>query len=379
MAMSKQPSDPAYLRVTGSQSWQLVKGYMATMVLLVGGMLFDLVMFFYTNMTWGALAGIAAGGLGAGGIVGGLGAYYFLGVITPASAGLNLSAQIFELPELGWGLWAVNDQPLVEIPMSDEERKMPARIPVGILGKKTAANPAGQIQQATDEGVTMIEEVHGTCPSCSKQISLDTGEIYHRLPFLEFETYGYVMTPNPGSTPFEKAIIISPCKIDSLRTIRDLIFFKSMPVMARTTYVTLCRVFEMDTGTEFSAPAYVITSSSWHIELTQRLAGFTPAYMVPNMSRIVEIYNMWGITEAMKLKQQLATAKSRIDSLEANQPEFRMALEAGIAHERKQEELIDMFPRTIRTRWLQPKYLVLMAVAVISTIIITYMLTIGFK
>jgi len=377
--MSKQTTytDPAYARVAGSQSTAMVRSYFALMLTLIGGMMFDLVAFFYANLTWGALIGIVVGGLGAAGIVSTLAGYYWFAVMIPVSAGLNMSSQLFDLPGLASGSWFVQDKPLTEISMDPEERKMPVRIPVGIFKKKTVKD--GEQVSQTGEGLTMIEEVHGVCPDCHHNVSLDSGEIYHRLPFLEFETFAYVMTPAAGSAPFQQAVIVSPCKIDSLRQIQDLIFFKGMPVMARTTYVSLTRIFEMDQEQDFGAPMYVVSFSTWHVELAQRLAGFTPAYIVPNLERIVQIYNLWGITEAMKLKQQLATAKSRIDSLEANQPEFRMALEAGIAHERKQEELIDMFPRTTRTRWLQPKYLALIAAMVIGAVIVTYLMTTGFK
>ncbi len=338
--------------------------------------MFDLVAFFYANITWGALIGIVVGGVGATGIIGMLAGYYWFAVMAPVGAGINLAMQIFELPSLAGAAYLVMNHPIDEIPLDDEERLMPVRIPMGIY-KKPTEKEKSQTQQ--DEGLTVIEEVHGMCPACKKEVSLDNGEIYYKIPSLQFSTHGYVITPSPGTAPFDKAVIISPCSLGELITIQDLLIYKGMPVMGRVTYVSVARIFEMDSGTDFSAPCYAVLFSTWHVALAQHLAGFTPAYMVPNREKIIDYYNLWGITEAMKLKQQLATAKSRIDSLEANQPEFRMALEAGIAHERKQEELIDMFPRTTRTRWLQPKYLALIAAIVIGAVVVTYLMTTVFR
>ncbi|KKW14668.1 MAG: hypothetical protein UY55_C0005G0016 [Candidatus Jorgensenbacteria bacterium GW2011_GWB1_50_10] len=339
--------------------------------------MFVFIAFFYASTTWGMLVGLIIAGLGSAGIIGSLLGYYWLAIVLPVGSGINLSAQIFELPSLAGGVYLVMNQPIVEIPMDDEERLMPVRVPMGIYRKE--ATNAGGSQTQQSEGLKVIEEVRGICPSCKNEIELETGEIYYESPFMQFSTHGYVLTPSPGTAPFDKAVIISPCSLGELIDVQDLLIYKGMLVMGRVTYLSLGRIFEMDSGTDFSAPCYAVLFSTWHVQLAQRLAGFTPAYMVPNREKIISFYNMWGITEAMKLKQQLATAKSRIDSLEANQPEFRMALEAGIAHERKQEELIDLFPRTARTRWFQPKWIALVAAVIISAVIITYLLTIGFK
>lgn len=295
--------------------------------------MFVLVAVVYANTNWGGVVGIFVGALGAGGIGGGMWGYYDVAIRGPVGSGLNLSAQVFESDSIGYGVWLVGEQPFTEIPMTDEQRKMPMRIPVGYFGKNPSTTGQTSQELATNSGLTMIEEIHTRSPSCSNKnctceyhsndFSVDNAEIFHRLPFLEFETHAYVATPNQGGAPFKQAVIISPCEIDKLRTIKDLIFFRNIPVMGRTTYVSLTRVFEMDERDEmFGAPMYVITHSTWHVGLTQRLAGFIPAYMVPNRDRVVETYNMWGVERAMKLNQQLTTAHDRISALESQLNDF---------------------------------------------------------
>ena len=295
--------------------------------------MFDLVLFFYVNLTWGALVGIAAGA-GGGILIGGvMWGYYDTQIRGPVSSSLNFSVQCFESPSKAYGFWGVWSEPPAEIPMSDEQRKMPVRIPVGYFGRKSANENLSQIQTTTETGLTMVEEIHTRSPACgnkactcewhNRDFIIDNGEIYHRLPYLQFETHGYVLTPAAGSAPFRQAVLISPCKIDSLRQIHDVLFFRGMPVMGRTTYITIARCFEMDPENEmFGGPAYIITCSSWHIELAQRLAGFTPAYMVPNSDRIVSLYNMWGVERAMKLNQQLTTAHDQINALQSQLNDF---------------------------------------------------------
>jgi hypothetical protein len=297
----------------------------------------------------------------------------------PVSAGLNLSAQVCESEQDWWGLWLVNDIPLSAIPMEEEQRLMPVRIPFGEFGK----NPTTSTEQVAEgeSGLAITEEIRVNCPNpkCdfhNTKFRVDYGEITHKLPYLQFKTFAYVATPNQGSAPFEKAVIIAPCEIDSLRQIRDLIFFKGFPVMARTVFVSLTRVFEMDeTIPIFNAPCYVVTHSSWHVKLAQQLAGFTPAFMVPNLERVVETYNLWAVAEALKLTQQLKTAHARIQSLEGSQVDYDKAVEATAANIRKQEDLMDMFPRKMRTGLLKPKVLALIAATIIGVAIAVYLLT----
>jgi len=159
--MSRQQSqkqtytDPADERMMGSQSFQMVKSYFAMMVLIIGGMMFDLIMFFYANLTWGAIAGIGAGAGGAIVIGGGLWGYYDTQIRGPVSSNLNMSVQCFESPSKAYGFWAVSDQPLSEIPMSDEQRKLPARIPVGYFGRKSTSENQSQTSTTTDTGLTI--------------------------------------------------------------------------------------------------------------------------------------------------------------------------------------------------------------------------------
>jgi hypothetical protein len=353
---------------------------------MLGLMMLTFIAVFYATTAWGMFAGLLIGILGIAGIGGGICAYYVIAIIRPASAGLNLSAQVFETDELAYGIWMVNDKPLTEIPMDPDERLMPVRIPFREFSKKKRSATNGgqkleQLSEADAEGLEMIEEVHIRCPNdqCEfhmRDIVADHGQIYHRLPYLQFKTYGYVATPNPNSAPFQQAVIISPCEIDALRRIQDLIFFKGFPVMAPTTFISLSRVFEMDEHIPgFAAPAYVVSFSSWHVRVAQQLAGFTPAFMVPNLERVIQIYNLWGVREALKLQQQLSTAHARIESLEGGQLDFDKAVEATSAHQRKIETLIDMWPRRVGTKLLKPKMLAIIAAIVIAAIAITYLLS----
>jgi hypothetical protein len=199
------------------------------------------------------MVGLGVGAAETAGVAFSLLGYYWVAILVPTSAGLNLSAQIFETEEKAWGCWMVHDTPLTAIPMDEEQRLMPVRIPFEEFGKPSTG--VGE-----ELGLPITEEIRVNCPNpkCDynkTKFRVDYGEITHKLPYLQFKTFPYVVTPNPGSAPFEKAVIISPCEIDSLRQIRDLIFFKGFPVMARTTFVSLTRVLELDeTIPTFGAP-----------------------------------------------------------------------------------------------------------------------------
>ena len=375
--MSRQGTtyeDPADARMVGSQSFQYIRGWVYLMATMLGAMCLGFIMVFYAISLWGGMVGLGVGAAETAGVALCLFGYYWVAILVPTSAGLNLSAQVFETEEKAWGCWMVHDTPLTAIPMEEEQRLMPVRIPFGEFSKPSTG--VGE-----EPGLPITEEIRVNCPNpkCDynkTKFRVDYGEIAHKLPYLQFKTFPYVITPNPGSAPFEKAVMISPCEIDSLRQIRDLIFFKGFPVMARTTFVSLTRVLELDeTIPTFGAPCYVVSHSSWHVKIAQQLAGFTPAYMVPTQEQIGSVYNMWGITEAMKLQQQNEILKQRISSLESGLPDFRKAVQAGIAHERKLEELIGETRREVKSRLLQPKFLAMLAVAIISVIIITYLLT----
>lgn len=210
------------------------------------------------------------------------------------------------------------------------------------------------------------------CQYHFKDFAVDHGQLYHKFPFLQFKTYAYVMTPSSAS--FQQAVIISPCKIDSLRKITDLIFFKGFPAMASTVFLSLTRVFELDQHSVFGGPVYVVNFSSWHVEITQQLAGFTPAYMIPNQEQIIKILNLWGIREALQLMQQIATLKAQVESLQGSQIDFDKGVEATAAHIRKQEDLMDLFPRRVGMKWLKPKVLALIIGIVIAAIVATYLL-----
>jgi len=366
--------------MTASQSAQLVKGQVVIMTLMMGFMLLGIISMFYVSTTFGWVIGLIVGVVELVGIGVGFFAFYYIAVLVPVSQGFNVSATGWETAERAWGAWIINEHPLEEIHMDDEERFLPVRIPFGKYERKPSAPNNGEGKES--EGLKIVEEFYVNCPneSCSNhknKFRVDYAENYYKIPEITFPTYAYVMTPS--NAPFKQAIIISPCKINSLTKIQDLMFFKGFPVMASTTFLSLSRIFEMGEGSVYGGPCYLVSFSSWHVEMAQRLAGFTPAFMVPTVEQIVHIYDMHGITKAMEMAGQITTLKSRVASLEANQPDFRKALQSGISHERKLEELIDMYPEEIGTKWLQPKYLALIAIGIISAAIITYLITIGFK
>jgi hypothetical protein len=145
--------------------------------------------------------------------------------------------------------------------------------------------------------------------------------------------------------------------------------------MASTVFLSLTRVFELDQHSVFGGPVYVVNFSSWHVEITQQLAGFTPAFMIPNQDQIIKILNLWGIREALQLMQQNATLKAQIESLQGSQIDFDKGVEATAANIRKQEDLMDMFPRKMRTGLLKPKVLALIAATIIGVAIAVYLLT----
>ena len=367
--------DPANDRITSSQSVQMVRGYFLMLGGILGCMVMSFIGLFYAATLFGWLIGMIVGGVEAAGIIAGLAGYYYVAIMMPISQGSNLSAQCWESSSQLFGAWLISEQPLSEIPMDEEERLMPVRIPFGEFGKDVK-KPEGS--EGESEGLEVIEEVHVRCPNpkCEnhfKEFTVDHGQIYHKFPFLQFKTFAYVMTPSNAS--FQQAVIISPCKIDSLRKITDLIFFKGFPAMASTTFLSLTRVFELDQHSAFGGPVYVVNFSSWHVEITQRLAGFTPAFMIPNQEQIIKILNLWGIREALQLTQQNATLKAQIESLQGSQIDFDKGVEMTAANIRKQEDLMDMFPRRVGMRWLKPKVLALIAATIIGVAVAVYLLT----
>lgn len=305
----------------------------AFFVLILGGMFAVFIGVFYAITLWGGLAGLLVGGLGVAGAGGGFAAYYVVGVMQPASRGLNLSSQVFESSSWAWGCWVVNDTPMTEIPMDDKKRKMPVRIPVGMYERRKENVNGGQLAEQTSQpdetGIDMIEEIRvrcpeKECPSKGAPFLVDSAEVSNKLPYLTFDTYAYVATPSQRSVPFKQAVIISPCPIDELRRIQDLIFYNGFPVMAPTTYVSLTRVFELDEhDPTFYGPVYFITFSTWHVQLTQKMTSFIPAYMVPNQEQIVNILNLWGFGLYKQLSQQYSTTSQRAGAVENQLSDFQ--------------------------------------------------------
>lgn len=358
-----------------SQSVQLVKGQMIMLVMVLGFMMLGMFSMVYVSTTFGWLLGLFVGVVELISIGGGFFGFYYAAVLIPVSQGQNLSIQFWETPEKVRGEWVVNQEPLTEIPMDPDERVLPVRIPFGKYIRKTSiTNNDGQ----APKGLEMIEEIQVTCPDPKCQyhtvkFRVDYAEIFNKIPELTFETHAYVMTPTNAS--FKQAVLISLCKIDELRDIQDLIFFKGFPAMASTKFISASRLFEMDQHVPvFGAPLYVISFSSKHVELAQQLAGFTPAFMVPTLEKVVQVYNLWGVREALRLMQQNATLQAQVDSLTGAQIDFNKATEATAANINKQETLMDLTPKRIGTGFLQGKYIALMAAIGISAAIITYLL-----
>ena len=384
-------TDPALRRYLSG--YNFVKSYFAFMFGLLGLAMFGLLGYFLASTTFGFGSVYA--------IMIGLGVfiaipilivfYYMLGVVKPAAtATVNLSAQVFETPELGYGAWIITGRPPDEIPFpSDDARLMPVRIPM-TTGARTATNggnpstiqPDDPEQTAVLEepGLEIIQEAVARCPSdkCSyhhTDFPVEIGRIQMQLPFLQFRTYAYIFTP--GEDPIRQAVLIFPCPYDHLRRVQELIFYKGFPVTAPTTFVSLSRVFEMDEHVPiYSAPAFVVNFSSWHVEIAQQLAGFVPAYMVPNQERIISIYNLWGIREAQRLQQQNATLQARITALEENLGDFSGQVM------KTSWNVIKSYLRTrelpgvgSRLRWLRPRTILLIIALIAITASIVYLIT----
>lgn len=320
-------TDPAYGRMMGSQSMQFFRGWLLLLGSMMAMMFIVLIGGIYAGQLYGILGSLVVAGLGLGGLGGGLAAYYNFEILIPTTKGMNLSMSIWETNHLAYGCWDVNEQPIIDIPFRDErERIMPVRIPAGIAGRKKS--------QSGEQELEVIQEIRTTTPDCGEkdckckfhreEFIAEYGQLYLMYPWLQFKTYAYIITPNPGTAPFRHAVLICPCPLNSLNSIQDLIFYKGFPVTTSTKFVCLSRVFEMDERNEtYGGPCFILSFSSWHVEKAQQLSGFTTAFMVPNRERVIEIYNLWGIKDAETLREQLSTTRARVESLEFQLKDFQ--------------------------------------------------------